>query len=120
MRTLRLAAGVCAVTAIAILPAPAVAYVHVADCRTALLGYEFLQPDNDIAIMGNYFWGPGRWAFDQWMYYNRRNDDEVRQDAGYRTGTTGRVRLIFVCKDADRSGAVQGNEDFYNGWGGQY
>jgi hypothetical protein len=100
--------------------APAGAYVHLADCRSALFGYELVQPDNDIARQGNYFWGSGNWSFDQWMYWNRRSNDEIRQDAGYKTGTTGRVRLIFVCKDGDHSGALQGGEDFYSGWGGQY
>jgi hypothetical protein len=100
--------------AAAMLAAPATsrAYVHQQVCRDALRGLSGNPAgDDDVWQMGNYFW-PRGWSFWQWDYFNRRSDNEVRQDVVYNTvGTTGLHRLAFTCV-----GPEARMNDYYIGW----
>ena len=102
------------VTAVAlVVPASsASAYLNQSECRSALMGGG--GTDNDYAAAGQFYW-PNTYSFWSWGYYNRYDNNSMRQDIVYNSGnTTGLHDLVFICNDANGSGQLAWNEDYYD------
>jgi hypothetical protein len=111
-RSLLLAALAAALAIPAVTAASADAYLNQSTCQGALTGAG--GTDNDAAAAAQFYW-PNTWSFWRWGYFNRRSNNEVRQDIVFNSGnTTGLHELVFVCDDRNGSGAVAWDEDWYD------
>lgn len=86
-----------------------------AECRSALQGRPSGN-DNDVADnmrrLDVSFNTGGHWGW-VWGYYNRRSDNNVRQDViVYANRPDNDYRMAFVCADSNKTGQVSSGEDY--------